>query len=191
VAHVEIYFNGYKWVDQPGSAFGTRGQPNPDNYAIRVPAELPDSIVDVKVIAYDDINASTESAVVTLTKGAACTTASTCAKGQKCEAGKCFWDPASGEIGASCSYPQFCKSGLCTGTQDEQICTQTCAIGVSDACPKGLTCQANSADPNLGVCFFETVGGGCCSVEGGSPTWWVNLGFAAGVLALVGRRRRR
>ncbi|TMQ23684.1 MAG: hypothetical protein E6J90_10050 [Deltaproteobacteria bacterium] len=177
VAHVELYFNAYKWSDEPGTAFGTRGQLNPDSYALHVPPDLPDSIVDVQAIAYDDLGVKTESAIVTLTKGAACTSASACAKGQKCESGKCFWDPPSGEIGASCSYAQFCKSGLCTGTKDEQICTR-------------LTCQANGAGPGSGVCFFDSVGGGCCSVEGGSTTWWVNLGLAAVALGLVRRRRR-
>jgi MYXO-CTERM domain-containing protein len=189
VSRVELYFNGFKWAEQGGVAFGMTGQPNPGSYGVRVPDTLPNSIVDVKAVAFDDLGASTESATVTVTKGAPCTTADTCAKGQKCEAGKCFWDPPSGEIGDSCSYEQFCKSQVCTGTQDQLICTQNCIPGVTDSCPSGFQCLASSV--NAGVCFFED-SGGCCSVDGGSGrTWWVHAALAAVVLGWVARRRRR
>jgi hypothetical protein len=188
VSHVELYFNGYRWSDQPGTSFGPHGQLNPDTYAIKVPDNLPDSIVDVKAVAYDDLGVSGESAVTTFTKGAPCANASTCSKGQKCEAGKCFWDPPSGEIGASCSYNEFCKSALCTGTADQKICTQSCIPGVSDSCPMGLDCIMNG--DTTGVCFFSSTGGGCCSVDRGG-VWWLHIGLAAVVLALVTRRKRR
>jgi len=188
VSRVELYFNGFKWADQAGVAFGVTGQPNPGGYGVRVPDALPNSIVDVKAIAYDDLGSSAESAVVTVTKGAPCDTAASCAKGQKCEAGKCFWDPPKGEIGADCSYPQFCKSGICTGTSDQQICTQDCLPGVADSCPAGFQCLMSSA--NAGVCFFLD-SGGCCSVDGGRSTWWVHIALATLVLGLVLRRRRR
>jgi MYXO-CTERM domain-containing protein len=188
VARVELYFNGYKWSEIPGAQFGVRGQPAPSPYTALVPSDLPNSIVDVKMIAYDDLGAMTESSVVTVTKGAACASASTCAAGQKCEAGKCFWDPPAGEIGDSCSFPQFCKSGLCTGTSDQQICTQSCIPGVADSCPSGLECLMQSA--NAGVCFYPTTGG-CCSVDRSDRAWWVQLVLAAAVLGYVGRRRRR
>lgn len=187
VSRVDLYFNGFKWADAPGAAFAARGQPNPSNYSIAVPTTLPNSIVDVKAIAYDDLGASTESAVVTVTKGARCTTATTCAKGQKCEAGKCFWDPPSGEIGAACSYPQFCKSALCTGTAEQQICTQTCIPGSPDSCPAGLDCVMNG--PDTGVCFFAS-SGGCCSVDRGGGAWWLPVGLGLAVLGLVVRPRR-
>jgi MYXO-CTERM domain-containing protein len=188
VARVELYFNGYKWVEVPGAQFGVKGQPAPSPYTALVPSELPNSIVDVKMIAYDDLGAATESSVVTVTKGAPCESASTCAAGQKCETGKCFWDPPAGEVGDSCSFPQFCKSGVCTGTSDQQICTQSCIPGVADSCPSGLECLMQSA--NAGVCFFPTTGG-CCSVDRSDRAWWVQLALAAAVLAYVGRRRRR
>jgi hypothetical protein len=188
VARIDLYFNGFKWAETPGGPFGMRGQPNPSNYAIPVPAALPNSIVDVKAIAYDDLGASTESATVTVTKGAACTTASSCAKGQKCEGGKCFWDPPSGEIGASCSYAQFCKSGLCTGTADQQICTQPCIPDSADSCPSGLQCVMSG--PGTGVCFFAD-SGGCCSVDRGGGAWWLPVSLGLAVLGLVARPRRR
>jgi hypothetical protein len=189
VARVAVFFNGFKWAEAPGAAFQSNGQPNPSTYNILVPAALPDSIVDVKAVAYDDLGASTESAVVTVTKGAPCTTASTCAKGQKCEAGKCFWDPPSGELGDSCTYAQFCKSDLCTGTKDQLICTQACIPGVADACPSGFSCVMSSATE--GVCFFASDGGGCCSVDRSDHGWWVHGGIAAALLGFVTRRRRR
>ncbi|HEX8106750.1 MAG TPA: hypothetical protein VF516_03430, partial [Kofleriaceae bacterium] len=188
VARVELYFNGFKWGEAPGAMFGQRGQPNPSPYSIAVPTALPNSIVDVKAIAYDDLGASTESAVVTVTKGAPCTAATTCAKGQKCDAGKCLWDPPSGEIGASCSYPQFCKSGLCTGTAEQQICTQSCILGTTDSCPPSFDCVANG--PSTGVCFFSSTGG-CCSVDRGGGVWWLPVGLGLAVLGLVARPRRR
>jgi len=188
VAHVDLLLNGYKWVDQPGASFGLSGQADPSAYAIAVPTALPDSIIDVQVVAYDDLDAKTESPVVTVTKGAPCASAATCAKGQKCEAGKCFWDPPAGEIGDSCAYPQFCQSGLCTGTKDQQICTQSCIPGVADGCPAGFSCVMSSATD--GVCFFSS-SGGCCSVDRSGQGWLVPGGTAAILLGLVRRRRRR
>jgi MYXO-CTERM domain-containing protein len=188
VARIELFFNGYKWAEVPGAQFGLKGQPAPSAYTALVPAALPNSIVDVKMIAYDDLGAATETSVVTVTRGAPCDTADTCAGGQKCEAGKCFWDPPVGEVGDSCTFPQFCKSGLCTGTSDQQICTQDCIPGVADSCPMGLECVMSSA--NSGVCFFAT-SGGCCSVDRSDRAWWVQLALAAALLGYLGRRRRR
>lgn len=190
VARVEVYFNGFKWGQAPGAQFLTDGQPDPATYSIPVPAALPDSIVDVKMIAFDDLEIATESAVVTVTKGAPCATAATCATGQKCEAGKCFWDPPSGEIGDTCSYPQFCKSQLCQGTKDQQICTQACIPGVADSCPTGFDCVMSGTAS--GVCFFSSgSGGGCCSVDRSGGGWLVHAGLAAGLLGFLARRRRR
>jgi MYXO-CTERM domain-containing protein len=188
VSRVELYFNGFKWAEQAGVAFGLEGQPNPGVYGIVVPSALPNSIVDVKAIAFDDLGVQAESAVVTVTRGGPCATADTCAKGQKCESGKCFWDPPAGEIGDSCSYEQFCKSLLCTGTKEQQICTQNCIPGTSDSCPSGFECVMNG--PNTGVCFFSS-SGGCCSVDRGSGAWWGALGLGALVLGYATRRRRR
>jgi hypothetical protein len=188
VARVELFLNGHLWAQQAGAPFGSHGQPDPSTYAIPVPSTVPNSIVDIKTIAYDDIGGATESPVVTVTKGAPCATADTCAKGQKCEAGKCFWDPPSGEIGDACSYAEFCKSGLCTGTKDQQICTKDCIPGVVENCPTDFECVMSS--PTTGVCFFASSGGGCCRVDRDGDAGWTQLGFAALVLGLVVRSRR-
>jgi hypothetical protein len=188
VARVAVFFNGFPWAEAPGAAFTRDGQPDPSTYTVPVPSALPDSIVDVKVVAYDDLDVAKESAVVTVTKGAPCTAAATCAQGQKCEAGKCFWDPPQGELGDSCTYPQFCKSGVCQGSRNQQICTQACTPGVADGCPIDFACVMSSA--GAGVCSFAS-SGGCCSVDRSEQGWLVHGGIAAVLLGLVTRRRRR
>ncbi len=190
VARVEVYFNGFKWGQAPGVKFQKDGQPDPSTYSIAVPAALPDSIVDVKTIAFDDLEIASESAVVTVTKGAPCATADTCAEGQKCEAGKCFWDLPSGEIGDSCSYPQFCKSLLCQDAKGQQICTQACDPGVAGSCPSGFACMT-SGTPG-GSCFpAVSTGRGDCSADRGGQGWLMYGGIAATLLGFLARRRRR
>lgn len=188
VARVEVFFNGFPWAEAPGAMFGRDGQPDPSDYTILVPDELPDSIVDVKAVAHDDLGASAESAVVTVTKGAPCETAATCAAMQRCEAGKCFWDPPVGELGDSCTYPQFCKGGICVGVEDQPICTQACNPGVADACPSGFACATSSAGD---VCVFASSGAGCCSASRGEPGWLVHGPMAVLALAVTLRKRRR
>lgn len=188
VARVELHVNGNKWGEAPGAAFQAGGQPDPSAYSIAVPAALPDGIVDVQTIAFDDLGISTASELVTLTKGAPCSSAVSCAGSQKCEAGKCFWDPPTGELGASCAYPQFCKSGLCDGAADEQICTQACVPGVAGSCPGAFECVQTTED--AGVCAVAATGAGCCRVDRGDPGW-LHLGIGALVLAFAIRKRRR
>jgi hypothetical protein len=184
VAHVELDFNGFKWTDAPGAMFATRGQPDPSTYTITVPSSLPDSIVDVKAIAYDDLGTPAATASVTVTKVAPCTAATACAKYQKCDAGRCLWDPPIGEIGDECMYPQFCKSGTCAETAGQQICTQACIPGYV-GCPAGLDCVSNG--PDSGLCLVSS---GCCSVDRGGGRWWLPVGLGLAVLGLVTRSRR-
>lgn len=188
VARVELFLNNYKWGEAKGAAFGQNGQANPAPYGVQVPGGVPNSIVDVKMRAYDDLGNFTDSAVVTVTKGAACASADTCAKGQKCEAGKCFWDPPAGEIGDTCAFPQFCLSGMCQGTAEQQICTQECIPGVEDSCPSDFDCIQSS--PGKGVCFFPTDDGGCCSTSSGRVPW-AQVVFAMLTLGLLLRPWRR
>jgi hypothetical protein len=191
VGRVELHINGFKWAEIAGAPFGRNGQPNPSNYQLAVPAALPDSIVDVQIKAFDDLELVGQSAVVTVVKGAAggCQSADTCAEGQKCEAGKCFWDPPAGVIGDACSFPQACVSGLCSDTvfQGEGICTQSCVLGLADACPEGLECVEAGADA---ICFTPQDDGGCCSASNeGTP--WAPFLIGGTVLGFVVLRRRR
>ena len=192
VAKVELVINGFKWAEVKGANFGFNGQPNPSQYTLTVPTNLPNSKVDIVVRAYDDLGAMTESAPIASYKGDpnGCVDASTCLAGQKCEAGKCFWDPPAGEIGDECTYPQFCKSMNCQGEAGSMICTQSCIVGATDACPDGLECIATGQ--NDGICYFSGDGGGCCSVstDNGVAPLAVHGGIAMLLLGLMLRRRR-
>ncbi len=191
VAKVELLLNGFKWAEAKGAQFGQNGQPNPSAYSMTVPSSVPNSKIDVVVRACDDLGKCTDSAPVLVTKGAPCTAADTCAKGQKCEDGKCFWDQPAGELGAACDYPQFCKSLRCEGPADAQICSQGCVPGTGDSCPEGLECLETG--PGQGICYTAgDEGGGCCSVGGddGPAPWALHGGVAALLLGLMLRRRR-
>jgi MYXO-CTERM domain-containing protein len=185
VFRLELWLNGYKWTTVKGAPFGSTGQPEM-TYALVMPAMVPDGVIDIVVKAYDDIEVMTESAPITVTKGAPCVDASSCATGQKCDAGKCYWDTPTGQLGDRCEYQQFCVSEQCIETSDGKFCSDDCVVGVADSCPMGYECQG--AAGQTGYCISESLDPGCCSV--GSD------GRAAGLLALVVlggvlRRRRR
>jgi hypothetical protein len=187
VSRVELWLNNYKWGEAKGVGFGDTGQPASD-YSVTIPAEVPDGVIDIMMIAKDDIGSETKSAPITVQKGAPCATADSCLPGMKCEAGKCFWDPASGELGAVCTYPQFCLSGMCLGAEgeDEKHCSQSCIPGVADSCPEKFDCIASGTS---GVCWPEQGDEpGCCSTnrEVAAQSSLLALG-----LVLVLRRRRR
>ena len=187
VARVELWLNGYPWASAPGGVFGTNGQADPQNYSLTAPASVPDGTIDVMIKAYDDLGIEGDSQPVTVQKGAPCTTAQTCLTGQKCENGRCFWDPPTGQLGDACPYPQFCTSGECSPTQDP-ICTQSCTVGAANACPSGYDCVQLSG--TRGFCYPGGGGGGCCD-SGGGTSPWPAAGLAALVLGLVTRRRAR
>lgn len=192
VDRVELYLNGYKWKTAPGAVFGPAGQANPSSYSLAVPGELPNSTYDIVVKAYDDLGIVGVSPTVTVTKGAPCASADTCLKGQQCDNGRCFWEPAAGEIGEDCTYNQFCLSGLCAGTAEQTICTQDCVPGTADSCPPDMNFDCAETSPGHGVCFFKADDSGCCSV-GDSRTGWIPGAFGAllfGVYVLIPRRKR-
>ena len=187
VARLELWLNGYRWLTVKGAAFGSQGQPE-TTYPLVLPAEVPDGVIDIVVKAYDDIDAETVSPTITVTKGAPCTTADTCAAGQRCEAGKCFWDPPTGVLGDACEYPQFCVSGNCLAFEGEQFCTQPCVVGVVDSCPMGYVCGGEAGQG--GLCVFDEPeeGGGCCEVGADGKA---SALLSILVVGLVLRRRRR
>ena len=194
VNRVELFLNGYKWVEVNGAQFGRTGQLNPSSYGLLVPAQsIPDSIYDIEVRAYDDLELVGTSQVVTAVKGAAggCVSADSCLEGQLCQQGRCFWEPPVGEIGDACTYPQFCKNEICQGTAETQICTQTCVVGNADSCPaeSGLTCVPSGPNSQTGICFFPEEGG-CCSASNGDAPWGP-FGLAGLVLGFIVFRRRR
>jgi MYXO-CTERM domain-containing protein len=190
VGKVELWLNNFKWAEKPGAAFGANGQLNPSTYSIVLPAGVPDGTIDIVVKAYDDLGAETDSQMVRVTKGS-CNSAETChcATGQKYDdQGRCIWDAPVGELGADCGYPQFCKSGICTETDQGGFCSQDCIVASSDACPMGFQCIATGA--STGQCLPEDQGG-CCSVGTDRNAVWLHMGIGATVLGLIARRRRR
>jgi MYXO-CTERM domain-containing protein len=185
IAKVQLWLNGFNWVEKTYTPQGTQ----PDSaYPLSMPASVPDGVIDIVVKAYDDIGVETDSAKVTVTKGAPCATAASCAAGQKCDAGKCYWDPPTGQLGDACTYSQFCVSDICQGTADKQICTESCITGVTGACPTGYDCIDTGG--NSGICFPTPASAGCCSAAGHDSAW-LHGGLSLAVLGLVLRRRRR
>jgi hypothetical protein len=178
VSKVELFLNGFPMVTVPGGAFGDNGQ-STQAYVLVPPQNLPNSVYDMFVRASDDIGEFTDSETITVTKGGPCTSADACLPEQKCEAGKCFWDPPTLELGETCGFDQECKSLLCHGTTELEICTQTCDVRDVLACPQGLSCTN-------GVCF--PTDGGCCSA---APGQWMPAGMLAFVVSMLGLRRRR
>ena len=187
VARIELWLNGYRWVSVPGGVFGTNGQVDPSNYTLTAPASVPDGTIDVVLKAYDDLGIEGDSNTVTVEKGAPCTDASTCATGQKCDDGRCHWDPPTGQLGDACPYPQVCTSGICTPGSDP-VCTESCTVGSANACPAGYDCVPSS--DTAGYCAPST-GGGCCNAAGDRGPMWPAAALAALSLGLIVRRRRR
>lgn len=189
VDRVEVRLNGSPWASSKGLKFGPQGQANPGSYTITMPTDVPKSILDIVVRAYDDIGVYTDSPTVTVTNGAPCTSAAGCAPFQKCEAGKCFWDPPTGESGDRCEYAQFCVSNNCVDTSDGKYCTEPCdpADGAA-ACPNDLTCIESS--PGAGLCL-PAGDAGCCSTgrDRSNPAPFAGLALVLG--AWIMRRRAR
>jgi hypothetical protein len=186
VNRVEVLVNGYEWTQVEGVV-------NRTSYLIPVPAEVPNGILDIDVRGCNDLDACATDRT-TVTKGAPCADASTCAAGQRCDNGRCLWDAPTGVLGDACTFPQFCVSGVCADVGGGSLeCTENCFGGPNDQCPDPYACNAPTGA--MGVCATPADEGGCCSVEprGSNRTALaVNLALGALVgLFVVGRRRRR
>jgi len=188
IDHLDLYLNGYLWATAPGAAFGQNGQPDA-SYVLPIPTQVPDGVIDIAIKAYDDLPIETDAPVITVTKGSPCADASTCLAGQKCDAGKCYWDPPVGMLGDACTYPQYCTSGICQGLSNgKMLCTQGCVIGSTGTCPNTFECVDTGAA--TGVCLPAAAGGGCCSASG-SPLSALASGAPVLAWLLMGRRSRR
>jgi hypothetical protein len=187
IERLELWLNGYKWATYTEKRAPDRQM---GLSSIPAPASVPNGVIDIEVKAFNDLQMTTTSSKVTVTKGAPCTTATSCATGQKCEAGKCFWDPPTAEIGAACEFAQFCKSGRCEDAGGGKTCTSECFQGVAGSCPDKYECIAAGA---TGLCFAAAGNDstGCCSQDIGNSALLVNGGFAALLGLLVFGRRKR
>lgn len=203
IGHVDLYLNGSWWLTAPGAPFGSTGQDNPSQYELDVPDRVPDGTIDIVAKAFDDVGVETDSAAITVTKGAPCVTADTCLPEQSCTDGRCVWPQPSGEVGDACTYAQACKSHTCrslAGSPDDDretgsdsgpfLCTQTCipfGIGSSGLCDDGFACTMTN-DLSTGICV-PAQGGGCCSA-GADDRWWAHTAMAGVVMLSMLRRRR-
>jgi hypothetical protein len=184
IARIDLWLNNYLWTSVKGVPFASSGQPEA-SYTLPIPDGVPDGIIDLVVKAYDDIEVETASETITVTKGAPCTSASACAKGQVCEDGRCFWEQPVGDIGDRCEYTQYCMSGLCLESSDGDFCSRDCVVGVSDSCPEGTYCEGPTG--LVGYCL-PNADGGCCSVGGDRRAECL---LSLGIFGLLVRRRRR
>jgi hypothetical protein len=182
IGRVDLFINGTKYGTVDG--FGWNEQSR--IYELTAPASLPDGIMDVEIRAYSDIETETI-ASVTVTMGAPCASADSCLAAQQCDQGRCFFPPATGELGDACVAGEECLSGLCPTSGTEGYCSQLCfPTTTEESCPMGFQCQEVSA--NQGVCWPASGGGGGCNTSGGAS--WLSGLWMLG-LALVLRRRVR
>ncbi len=190
VGRIELLVNGWEWVEIPG----VNDKTSP--YVLSLPTGIPDGVMDLDVRACNDLDACSTQRV-TVTRGAPCATADTCALGQRCDAGRCLWDPPTGAVGDDCTFPQACVSNVCADVGGGGLtCTENCFGGPNDSCPDGYAC--NGATGQAGVCALPADPGGCCSVgasgsgTGASSTTALALNLGLGALVgLVAIRRRR
>ncbi|HUS32494.1 MAG TPA: hypothetical protein VMZ53_28530 [Kofleriaceae bacterium] len=188
IAKVELYLNGSRWHVVPGQGFGANGQADPSDYTFMVSTKVPDGLIDVQAKAYDDLGIASDSEIVTVTKGAACTMDAQCLADQHCQAGHCTWPAPEGELGASCEYDQQCKGWTCLGDEDSKYCTVPCYTDEPTSCPSDFTC-APTGNQTDGFCLPE--GGGCCSASGdGGRGLWATACLSVLVLTWLRRRRR-
>ncbi|HEU0037243.1 MAG TPA: Ig-like domain-containing protein [Kofleriaceae bacterium] len=178
VAALEVWINGARWQTVPGQLDSA--------YTFALDPRIPDGVIDLAIVAKDDLGSATSSPRRRVVKGAPCTSADTCADGQHCDVeGRCLWDPPVGELGDACSYDHFCKSELCAGGGADRLCSQRCDVDDPRSCPDGFHCASDGSD---GVCWpgdpVEPAGG-CCDTGGAPP---VLLAIVVGVLLFRGRR---
>lgn len=187
VDHVEFVINGWLYETRPGNSFFDNDR---DYYVFTLPASLPDSVLDIEVTAYNDLDLAA-TAAITVTKGGPCASAETCLDGQECSNGRCFWPEPTGELGDACEQPMDCVSLLCPQAGDVKLCSEYCEPGLQDQCPQGFECLPAQG---TGVCWpvaAEEGEGGCCSAgqERGPSGGQIALFLLVGAW-LLGRRKR-
>ena len=178
VVDVALWINGRAWVRAPGVA-------TEDLYQLTTPADVPDGTLDLEVRTRDDLG-NLGVVARTVTKGAPCVDATTCLAGQTCAGGGCRSPAGTLALSAACAIDEDCASQWCVIADGAGACARPC-YPLDAACGDGLTCRI--ADDEGFACLPTVDEGGCCSTGGGRPGG--ALAVAAGVLAMLGRRRRR
>ena len=192
ISHVDLVLNGHVWatVNNPGGTTADPFSSGGGTYTLTAPSNVPDGLIDVDVVAYNDLETTMSTASVTVTKGSLCTSATSCLKGQSCDSsGRCLWPAATGNLGDACTYNEFCLNNTCTANGSMSFCSQSCITSVSTDCPDGFTCVA-AADSNAGSCFAGGGGGGggCNSSDSAATAGQIALLTLFSLLVL--RRRR-
>lgn len=180
---VELRLNGSSYETLEGHAWQSAGQP----YRFTAPSGLSDGVIDIEVIATNDIGSETIE-TITVTKGLPCANAGSCAAGQQCEEGRCFFPAPTGELGDHCALDSECISGLCPIQGEAGHCSEWCfPTPQEETCSTGFECIELTT--NNGVCWPLESKGTCGCRSGGSGP----LGGSALIVlcALVGFRRRR
>jgi MYXO-CTERM domain-containing protein len=185
VARLEVWVNGYKWATLTPTDIHASGP-----FTIAMPTNLPDGVMDLEARAYDDLELYSTT-TITVTKGAPCASATTCATGQACDAGRCHWDAPDKQLGDACSFPQECTSSICQDLGAGPVCTHACFTGIAGECPASFECLATGGAS--GFCLDGTSApAGCCSAGDASAS---EVAMHLGLIGLVGaiafRRRRR
>ncbi|MCA9678583.1 MAG: hypothetical protein KC464_26385, partial [Myxococcales bacterium] len=197
VFRVELYLNDWLWDTYVEDDSITPPWSPPANYRLRPSGTWPDGNYEVKIVAYNDLGASS-AATINVTKGSACTSADQCLAGQTCESGGCRWAAPTGQIGDACTYDQFCVGpntydGTCASDGNQSICTRECFTGVNDDCPDGTACLDTSGGAVTGVCWPAAADDpGCCSTSAPSRAGLLaQLTMVGLVVGFLLRRRRR
>ena len=184
IIRTELWINGWRWAD--GAA-----APDQDLFMIQIPAGVPDGVIDLEIRAVNDVGA-VGSARITVTKGLPCSSATTCLAEQACDPmGRCVYPTPAGQVGDACTRDLDCATTRCVSDGSNQLCTDSCMVGLDD-CGDGFTCTEASS-PTSGLCWpDELIGepGGCCQ-SGDNPMRGGIMAFATLALVLRPRRRRR
>jgi hypothetical protein len=178
VDHVDVYLNGVRVTTMDGHDYPRRAE----TYDLRAP-DHPDGYIDVEIRAYNEISGEAGVARTRVLKGEPCQSTDDCFDFMECSEGSCAYPAPAGELGDECEYDQYCLSGPCAEVGGDRRCTQSCTLGVADACPEGYECL----EP--GYCWGGGGDGGCGAAggrDGQLPL--AMLGVAAA--ALLARRRR-
>lgn len=179
LGRVELWFNGWLWNT-------IQADPGQELFILAAPGGLPDGVIDIEVRAYNDLETVYGTRTVTVTKGAACAGPDACAPGQRCDAGRCLWDPPVGALGDDCEYAQYCTSGVCEAGQ----CTEECFVNVAGECPMGFECVAPEQSMR-GFCLEPSGGdGGICNAGGATTGGLLAQLGLVGIVAGALRRRR-